>query len=132
MNFATSGKGIRNKAYLIIVSAFAIGVITGGLLMNLLASRSLANKRAPTAIEELTTLLELSPVQRDQADKVFQESRQQSKDIMKAVQPQLDDLKTRTRSRIYTLLLPPQQDKYKEWNQKRDAQREQREKQDKR
>ncbi|MFN7926353.1 MAG: hypothetical protein U0Y68_00120 [Blastocatellia bacterium] len=126
MNIGMSG--MRMKAYLIIISAFVIGVVTGGLLLNLLAGRSLANKRPPTPLEEMTNILELDAPQRQQIEKIFEASRQHSKEIIKAVQPQLDDLKKQTRGQVTAVLRPAQQEKYVEWNKKRDAQREKQEK----
>lgn len=126
MNFGISG--IRNRAYIIIVAAFIIGVITGGLLMNLLAARSSAIKRATTPMDEMTNALELDQTQRTQIEKIFQESRQHSKDIIKAVQPQLDDLRSQTRTKVQAVLRPDQIPLFEKWNQKRAAQKEKPEK----
>ena len=114
---------IRNKAYLIIISAFVIGVITGGLLMNLLVSHSLANKRPLTLMDEMTKALDLTPEQCFEVEKIFQETKLHSKEVIKTVQPKLDELRTKARTRIQTVLRSDQQVKYEKWNQRRDAQK---------
>lgn len=129
MTFGISGSGVKNKAYLIILSAFAIGIITGGLLMNLLATGSSAIKRTPTPMDDMANTLGLTADQRTQIEKLFQESRQHSKEIIKTVQPQLDELRMKTREKVQTVLTPEQIPKYQKWNQNRDAQKEKAEKQ---
>ena len=51
--------GIKSKAYLIIVGAFIIGVVTGSLLMNLVVAKAPPLQKPPL-IDELTGELQLS------------------------------------------------------------------------
>jgi uncharacterized membrane-anchored protein YhcB (DUF1043 family) len=128
MKGASSGmkpttSGIKNKAYLIIISAFVIGVVTGVLLMNLVAARSSANKRlAP--LDELSSELQLDQSQKDQVEKTFQEFHQRNRELLQPIQPQLTDLRLQTRMKIRGLLRSDQQSRFDELNQKRDAERE--------
>jgi uncharacterized membrane protein len=117
--------GVKSKAYLIIISAFAIGVITGALVMNLVVTRSLATKKPLTPIEELTTFLQLDSEQRVQIEQITRDSKQKSKECFKTIQPQLDEVRTQARLKIKALLRPEQQVLYDEWNHKRDAQKSQ-------
>lgn len=96
--------------------------------MNLLAARSSAVKHAATPMDEMSNALELNQSQRTQIEKIFQESRLHSKEIMKAVQPQLDELRLQTRAKVQIVLRPDQFPLFEKWNQKRDAQKEKAEK----
>lgn len=115
--------GMKSKAYLIIVSAFAIGVVTGALLMNLVVAQSSATNKPASPIEELTTVLQLDPSQKTQIERITQDSKQKSKECFKTIQPQLDEIRDQARLKIKALLRPEQQSLYDEWNQKRDAQK---------
>lgn len=121
--------GVKNKAYLIILSSFIIGIITGGLLMNLLAARSAASKASKSPMDEISVSLDLDQGQRKQIEKIFQDSKQHSKEIIKTVQPQLDELWLQTRSKVQAVLRPDQLPKYEIWNKKRELQKAQKEQQ---
>lgn len=123
-----SSNNVKKKAYLIIISAFAIGIVTGGLFMNLLVGRSSAIKRSTTSMDNLANELQLDQSQRTQIEKIFQESRQRSKEIVRVVQPQLDELQMQTRAKVQAILRPEQVSQYEIWNQKRNSQKEKGEK----
>ncbi len=123
-----SSNNVKKKAYLIIISAFVIGIVTGGLFMNLLVGRSSAIKRSTTSMDNLANELQLDQSQRTQIEKIFQESRQRSKEIVRVVQPQLDELQMQTRAKVQAILRPEQVSQYEIWNQKRNSQKEKGEK----
>lgn len=113
---------IKSKAYLIIVGAFSIGVVTGSLLMNLVVANSTPLKK-PTVLDELSTEIKLSPEQKNKVDEIYKDSRQRGKEILKSVQPQMDELRAQTKSKIKSLLDPQQQSGYDTWCAKKEAER---------
>jgi uncharacterized membrane-anchored protein YhcB (DUF1043 family) len=124
MNPEISGNS-KNKAYLIITSAFAIGVITGMLCMNLVTAKTAAtNPRKPTPLEELSRELQLDQVQEEQVEKAYQEFHQRNKELLTPIQPQLTELRLQTRAKIRSLLRPEQQTRFDELKKARDAERE--------
>ncbi len=118
--------GIKSKAYLIIVSAFIIGVVTGSLLMNLVVAKSLPAQKLPL-LEELTRELRLSTEQKTKVDEIYKDSRQRGKDIGKAIQPQLDELRLETRAKVKTILAPQQQLQFESWCAQREIERKRKE-----
>lgn len=113
---------VKGKAYLIIVGAFSIGVVTGSLLMNLVVANSAPPKKT-TMIDDLSVQIKLSPEQKNKIDEVYKESRLQGKEILKSVQPQLDELRTQTKSKVRGLLDAQQQTGYDNWCAKREVER---------
>lgn len=118
--------GIKSKAYLIIVGAFIIGVVTGSLLMNLVVAKSLPAPKLPL-LEELTRELHLSAEQKSKVDEIYKDSRQRGKDIGKAIQPQLDELRLQTRAKVKTILAPQQQVQFENWCAQREIERKRKE-----
>jgi Spy/CpxP family protein refolding chaperone len=85
--------GIKSKAYLIIVGAFFIGVVTGSLLMNLVVAKSPPTPIAkPTILDDLAIELKLTSEQKAQVGEIYKDSRQKGKDLAKILQPQMDEL----------------------------------------
>lgn len=122
----TSPGGIKSKAYLIIVGAFIIGVVTGSLLMNLVIAKSIPAQKPPL-IEELTRELQLSPEQKSKVDDIYKDSRQRGKDIAKGIQPKLDDLRVQTRAKVKEILNSKQQAQYEYWCVQRETDRKKKE-----
>lgn len=118
--------GIKSKAYLIIVGAFIIGVVTGSLLMNLVVAKSIPAQK-PTLIDELTRDLKLSPEQKGKIDEIYKDSRQRGKDIAKTIQPKLDELRGQTRAKVKEILNPNQQTQYEHWCIQREGERKKKE-----
>jgi uncharacterized membrane-anchored protein YhcB (DUF1043 family) len=124
MNAEISGNS-KNKAYLIITSAFVIGVITGMLCMNLVTAKTAAtNPRKPTPLEELSHELQLDQAQKEQVEKTYQEFHRRNKELLTPIQPQLTELRLQTRAQIRSLLRPEQQTRFDELKKARDAERE--------
>lgn len=118
--------GMKSKAYLIIVGAFIIGVVTGSLLMNLVVAKSLSSQKPPL-IEELTRELQLSAEQKNKVDEIYKDSRQRGKDIARVIQPKLDELRVQTRAKVKEILHPKQQSHYENWCVQREAERKKKE-----
>ncbi len=118
--------GIKSKAYLIIVGAFIIGVVTGSLLMNLVVAKSLPAQK-PSLLEELTRELQLTTEQKSKVDEIYKDSRQRGKDIGKVIQPQLDELRLQTRAKVKTILAPQQQQQFENWCAQREVERKRKE-----
>lgn len=113
---------LKKKAYLIIVAAFIIGIVTGSLFMNLVAAKPVTVKKA-SLIDNLTIELNLSPEQREKVDGVYRDSREQTKLILKTVQPQIDSLRQQTKGRVREFLTPHQREIYDNWCNVKDAER---------
>ncbi len=118
--------GIKSKAYLIIVGAFIIGVVTGSLLMNLVVAKPPLSPKPPL-IDELTRELLLSTEQKSKVDEIYKDSRQRGKDIAKVIQPHIDELRVQTRAKVKIVLNPNQQAKYENWCVQREAERKKKE-----
>jgi uncharacterized membrane protein len=111
---------IKSQAYLIIVGAFTLGVVTGSVLMNLVTAKTTTPKK-PVMIEELAEELQLSPEQKIKVEEIHKESRQEGKEIYKAIQPQMDELRARTRTRVKAALDTKQQTLYESWCLEKEA-----------
>jgi Spy/CpxP family protein refolding chaperone len=116
--------GIKSKAYLIIVGAFFIGVVTGSLLMNLVVAKSPPTPIAkPTILDDLAIELKLTSEQKAQVGEIYKDSRQKGKDLAKILQPQMDELRVQTRARVKNVLTPEQQSQYATWCSRRETER---------
>lgn len=113
---------IRSQAYLIIVGAFILGVVTGSLLMNLVMANTSTPKKA-TMMEELTEELNLSAEQQRKLDQIFKDSRLQGKEVYKTIQPKMDEIRAQTKVRVKAVLDATQQVRYDAWTLQKDAER---------
>lgn len=121
--------GIKSKAYLIIVGAFFIGVVTGSLLMNLVVAKSPSISIAkPSMLDELAEELKLTPEQKAQVGEIYKTSRQKGKDLAKVLQPQMEELRMQTKAKVRSILTPEQQIQYTTWCSRREADRQKSEK----
>jgi len=111
---------VKSRAYLIIMGAFIIGVVTGSLLMNLVMANSPSSKK-PSLVEELTSELNLSPEQKKKVELIFIESRQRGKEVLKSIQPQMDHIREQTKAHVTNVLDREQQMKYEKWSALREA-----------
>lgn len=114
--------GIKSKAYLIIFAAFFIGVVTGTLLMNLVAAKTGPTPK-PTLVDELALDLKLLPEQKSKIEEIYQESKQRGKEISKIIQPKMDELKVHTKAKVKNVLNESQQLQYDSWCAKRETER---------
>ncbi len=116
--------GIKSKAYLIIVGAFFIGVVTGSLLMNLVVAKApSAPTVKPTMLDDLAGELQLTPEQKNRVGEIYKDSRQRGKDLAKALQPQMDELRVQTKAKVRNVLTPEQNSQYETWCSRREAER---------
>lgn len=113
----------KNKARLVILTAFILGVLTGAGAMNLITARYTAATVRQTMLDELSHEVQLDDAQRAQAEAIFKKTRQETQEILKPVQPQLLEARARTRAQIRAILRPDQQARYDEWTRRRDAAR---------
>ncbi len=119
----------RNKALLIIFSAFSLGVLTGILVMNLVPHRNPGAAPGPAGVmDELAREVKLDSGQRTQVEQILAETRQKFESLQDQTRPQFNEIRQASRARIRAVLTPEQQARYDEWNRKRDARRQQREK----
>lgn len=114
--------GIKSKAYLIIFAAFFIGVVTGTLLMNLVTAKTVPATK-PSLVDELAVELKLLPEQKLKIEEIYQESKQQGKELMKIIQPKMDELKIQAKAKVKNVLNVNQQIQYDSWCSKREAER---------
>jgi len=119
----------RHKALLIIFSAFSLGVLTGILAMNLVPHRPPSAAPGPGGVlDELAREVKLDAGQRTQVEQILAETRQKFEALQDQTRPQFNEIRQASRTRIRAVLTPEQQARYDEWNRKRDARRQQREK----
>ena len=114
--------GIKSRAYLIILAAFIIGIVTGTLLMNLVTAKAIPVAKT-ALVDELTTELQLLPEQKVKIEGIYQESRQLGKELAMIIQPKLDELKIQTKAKVKNVLSTHQQIQYDLWCTKREAER---------
>jgi Spy/CpxP family protein refolding chaperone len=118
----------RHKALLIIFSAFSLGVLTGILAMNLFPHRPPTGAPGPAGVmDELAREVKLDAGQRTQVEQILAETRQKFEALQDQTRPQFNEIRQASRTRIRAVLTPEQQTRYDEWNRKRDAIRQQRE-----
>lgn len=115
------------KARLVILSAFTLGVLAGVGGMNLVATIYSQEQNRSGMLEELTRELKLNDVQRNEVQNIFKQTRKESQEIMKPVQPQLLELRNHCRAQIRNVLTPEQQTRFDEWNRRKDAEKERKE-----
>ena len=116
----------KTKARLVILTTFALGIMTGALVTHLLSASP--NKVSRNGLEEMTKEIKLNPQQREQIEKILAETQKKYTVIQKQVYPQFAEIRTATRVQIRSLLSSEQQTLYDEWNRKRDARFERRNK----
>jgi hypothetical protein len=117
----------RHKALLIIFSAFSLGVLTGILAMNLLPRRPPSAAPGPAGVvDELAREVKLDAGQKTQVEQILGETRQKFEALQDQTRPQFNEIRQASRARIRAVLTPEQQARYDEWNRKRDAKRQER------
>jgi hypothetical protein len=115
----------RTKARLMVFSYVTVGVLIGVGLMNFIAATTAVTPSftRPSMVDRLNKDLKFTPDQKIQAEKISAEHREKSREIFKAVKPQMDELMISTREKMKSVLSPEQIVKFEEINKKRDAER---------
>lgn len=96
--------------------------------MNLIAAKTKSSNTVATEKklnwgEALDKEVALDLQQKKQVDILIDEHRKETQEIMRSVQPRLDELRLKTRQKIRLLLNTGQQQKFDDWNQRKDAER---------
>ncbi len=112
----------KNKARAIVVIFFLIGVLMGVGVMNFIAAKSRPVKKL-TWLESIDSEVTLTNEQKSIIASYIEAHNERMKEIMKVTRPQLDALKTDTRTKIRLSLTPAQQGKYDLLLQRRDAEK---------
>jgi Spy/CpxP family protein refolding chaperone len=121
------------KAALWVGLVFLLGVALGGLggyvfahqkyaVTNAAMPPSDAARRAQK-VQELTSLVNLTPEQSQQVDAVIADVQSQMKTIRKTLDPQLSEVRLKGRERIRAILSAEQRPKFEEYMQKLDEER---------
>lgn len=117
----------KTKARLVILAAFALGVIVGGVASNLVTSAprtATPPNSVQGALQELERELRLTEDQKEQVKQVLNSTRQKYKELQAQVHPRFLAIRDESRSQIRALLTPEQQALYEQWLRKRDRGRE--------
>lgn len=114
----------KAKARLVILAAFILGTLAGGGAMNLFTTKYVvgSNSRPPRSgmLDEIDEAVKLDAPQRAQVEAILKKTRQESQEVIKQVQPQLGEVRARTRAQIRAVLTPEQQARYDEWTRLRE------------
>src|SRR5215813_13492555 len=116
----------KRKAHLIIITAFALGIIVGAAGQYLLSHQALPAPAATATdvANELTHVLKLERSQRSQIVQILSECQKQSQDLRNQLRPQFQAIRENARNRIRALLSTEQQTLYNQWIKDLDAKRE--------
>jgi Spy/CpxP family protein refolding chaperone len=114
----------KTKARLVILSAFILGALAGGGAVNLFAVKyavgSSVRLTRAGMLDEIDEAVRLDASQRAQVEAILKKTRQESQEVIKQVQPQLGEVRARTRAQIRAILTPEQQARYDEWTRLRE------------
>jgi len=118
----------KRKAHLIIVTAFALGVIVGASGQFLLSHRTPPSSASTVTdvTNELTRVLKLDQLQRSQVAQILSECQQQNQNLKNQTRPQFQAIRENARNRIRAILSTEQQALYNQWIKDLDAKRENR------
>ena len=105
---------------LIFLAGFSGGVVATRVVVRQMVREARRNPETPqvlrTNIEQnLFRTLQLSPKQKKQVHEIMKDSRDRRRPIMEQYQPQLDAITIETRSNIFSMLKPEQQQRFKEF-----------------
>jgi hypothetical protein len=116
----------KRKAYLIVFTAFILGIAVGAsgqYLLSYQAPPRLAS--TPTEVaEELTRVLTLDQPQRSQVEQILGDCQKQNQDLKEQTRPQFQAIRESGRNRIRALLSPGQLTLFNQWIKDLDAKRE--------
>jgi Spy/CpxP family protein refolding chaperone len=121
------------KAALWVGLVFLLGAALGGMAGYVLAHQKYAvtNAAAPPSdavrraqkVQELTSLVNLTPEQSQQVDAVIADVQSQMKTVRKTLDPQLNEVRQNGRERIRAILTAEQRPKFEAFIQKLDEER---------
>jgi len=124
----------QTKARVIVVAVFVLGLLAGGLSMNLYqritnasdthAGRPHGAKPQDYVLEKMNNTLNLTPDQQSSIREILKGTFEQYGDIKKDIEPRLDVVRQQGRQRIREVLRPDQLPKYEEMVRKHDSERE--------
>jgi len=123
----------QTKARVIVVAVFVLGLVAGGLSMNLYqritnASETRAGhphgKPQDYVLEKMNNTLNLTPDQQTSIREILKGTFEQYGDIKKDIEPRLDVVRQQGRQRIREVLRPDQLPKYEEMIRVHDSERE--------
>jgi flagellar basal body-associated protein FliL len=129
----TSTTSTTRKAALWVGLVFLLGAALGGMAGYVFAHQKYAvtNAAAPPSdaarraqkVQELTSLVNLTPEQSQQVDAVIADVQSQMKSIRKTLDPQLSEVRQKGRERIRAILSAEQRPKFEAFIQKLDEER---------
>src|SRR5215470_10057003 len=123
----------QTKARVIVVGVFVLGLVAGGLSMNLYQRITNASetrvghprgKPQDYVLEKMNTTLNLTPDQQVRIREILKGTFEQYGDIKKDIEPRLDVVRQQGRQRIREVLRPDQLPKYEEMIRVHDSERE--------
>jgi len=116
----------KRKAHLIIITAFALGIVVGASGQYLLSHQAPPRPASTTTdiANELTHILKLDQSQRSQIVQIFSECQKQNQDLRSQTRPQFQAVRENARNRIRAILSSEQQALYNQWLKELDAKRE--------
>jgi Spy/CpxP family protein refolding chaperone len=116
----------KTKARFVILAAFALGVIVGGVASNLITSPKTAAPPGSVqgALQELERELKLTEEQKEQVEQILSSTRQKYRELQAQVHPRFLAIRDESRSQIKALLTPEQQVLYEQLLSRRDKERE--------
>ena len=120
----------RAKALVFVV--FVLGMLTGALLDNVYETRVKGDsdvspaKRSQLEMNRMYDLLELTPEQRQQFQRIAEESRpdfqklfEENRRLLEPNQRKFEELQEQTRTKVRAILTDEQKKKYDEYNEQR-------------
>jgi Spy/CpxP family protein refolding chaperone len=120
-----------SKGKMLVFGVFFLGMITGGLVMNVYETRFNAEaaggsgRRAQQEVGQFFDYLGLSPEQREQWNDIMQENRpeydrlfEENRKLTAPNRARYEALREQTRERLRAILTEEQREKYSQFNQK--------------
>lgn len=119
----------KQKAQIIIITTFIIGIIVGAAGQYVISHQSLSKSNTTAnstkeTLDDLTRSINLTKDQRAQVEQFLADSRQQSQELRNQVRPQYNAIRDATRKRISSILTSEQQPLFEKWTHDLDAKRE--------
>lgn len=120
----------KQKAQLIIIAAFVLGIVVGASGQYLVLYKSLSKPASSSQemLDSLTRDVNLTNDQRSQVEQIINDSQVKYQELRNQTRPQYDAVRNETRKRVSAILSPEQQLLYDQRNRELDAKRLQKEK----
>jgi Spy/CpxP family protein refolding chaperone len=120
------------RAKVLVFVVFVLGMLTGALLDNVYETRVKGDsdvspaKRSQLEMNRMYDLLELTPEQRQQFQRIAEESRpdfqklfEENRRLLEPNQRKFEELQEQTRTKVRAILTDEQKKKYDEYNEQR-------------